>query len=106
MMENVLSLHVKFIHPGKARGVLFKPFLTQGKSQIDDRKNSRELFEEVLKKVRAKIALKNSDISEVLLLMTHDPSFILSMTRGIDEGKSLKTSIEEGIADLRMKRYL
>ncbi len=108
-MENVLSLQVKFIHPGKSSGVLFRVRAAQGmyaqgetplETQAD---NSREIFEEILKKTRAKIALKNSDISEVLLQMTYDPSFISSMLKGVEEGKSLKTSIEEGIAQLRMK---
>jgi phosphotransferase system enzyme I (PtsP) len=100
MAQNFLN--VQFLHAvnasQKISGVLFRARAVQ-----EAGKNNQILFEDLLDKVREKIILKNSDICDVLLQMTHDPSWIEAMTRGFHEGKTLKASIEDGIVFLKLK---
>ncbi len=101
-MDTPSSLQIKFIHKGSASGILFKPQTQNSPRDLGDFNTQKELFEIILEKVRAKLTINNSDISSSLLMMTHDPSWLMMMTRGINAGRNLQSSIEEGISHLRL----
>lgn len=100
-MDTPSTLLANFIHKGPGRGVLFKPCMQDGPADFGKFNTQHELFEIILEQVRGKLTLKDSDISSSLLMMTHDPSWLMIMTRGLNSGRNLQSSLEEGISHLR-----